>query len=90
MTYSTFSKDLWFGHTEEIYDTETLTRTVVEISGSYENTYVQQMTKEQMLTYAKNREVMELRNYEYEMKKLQESYEEKLAEIRKFQKALDI
>lgn len=78
-----------FGYDYIIYDTETLTRTCKSGCGQYGSEQVKTMTIEEMRQFINDRELEELKNYHYEMAKLQQKYEEILVKIQKFKKALD-
>ena len=79
-------RDCTFGYDFIIYDTETMTCTKIDNYGSNES---EEITEEKMRQSINDRELAEFRNFHYEMTKLQQKYDEKFAEIKKFKKALD-
>ena len=82
-------RDVTFGWNHTIYDTDSMTRTESSGCGTYGNERTVVMTEEEMRQFINNRELAELKNFRYEMAKLQAKYDEKLKEIENFKKALD-
>lgn len=85
----TINRSDYFGFDYDIYDSETLTMTNRRGSGEYVNERVTQMTEEEMKAFAHKMYVSLLEDMRYEMRKLQEKYDEKLKTIREFEKAID-
>jgi hypothetical protein len=85
----TISRDCTFGWDFTVYDTETMTRTRNSGCGDYGSTQSTEMTEEEMRQFINNRELSELKNFHYEIKRLKQRYDEKFEEIEKFKKALD-
>lgn len=85
----TINRSDYFGFDYDIYDSETLTKTTRRGSGEYVSERTTQMTEEEMKAFAHNKYVSLLEDMRYEMRKLQERYDEKLKTIEEFEKAID-
>lgn len=85
----TINRTDYFGFDYDTYDSETLTMTTRRGSGEYVSERTTQMTEEQMKAFAHKQYVSLLEGMAYEMRKIQEKYDEKLKTIREFEKSID-
>lgn len=85
----TIKRNCTFGWDFITYDTETMTRIITNSYGAYGSKKTEKITEKEMRQFINDRELAELRNFRYEMAKLQQEYDKKFAEIKNFKKALD-